>query len=266
MKYFVFSDIHGFYNILLNELKNKGFDEDNKDHMLISIGDNFDRGNQNYEMYLFLKKMKEKNKIVLIKGNHEDLLIELIERGYPISRDYSNGTYDTLNELYKKLFNVKEDIKNNDYLDLYRKLKAEGFISLIDEMLDYYETPNYVFTHGFIPINGNWSYYSNSNCSYNLEWRNSSRDKFKNSRWINGIEMSIKYGIGEPNKKIVIGHYHSSYGNVRKDLPNDLPDSILEKYEFSSLDYFEPYTDERIVAIDACTVLTKKINLLVIDD
>ena len=78
--------------------------------------------------------------------------------------------------------------------------------------------------------------------------------------------MSIKYKIGEPNKKIVVGHFHASYGNVRKDLPSDLPDSILKKYEFSNLEYFKPYIDERIIAIDACTVLTKRVNVYVIED
>ena len=36
---------------------------------------------------------------------------------------------------------------------------------------------------------------------------------------------------------------------VRKD-ENDLPEGILKKLEFSSLDLFEPYVDERIIAID----------------
>ena len=51
MKYFVFTDIHGFYSILKKELIKQGFDENNENHMLISLGDNFDRGNENYEMY-----------------------------------------------------------------------------------------------------------------------------------------------------------------------------------------------------------------------
>lgn len=266
MKYFVFADVHGFYSILKKELEKQGFDENNENHMLISLGDNFDRGEENYEMFLFLKKMYEKNKIILIKGNHEDLFIDMLISGCVREVDKRNGTYGTLNELYKKVFNVDNEITFGDYLDTYRKLKEIGFISLIDSMEDYYETNNYVFTHGFIPINGTWTYYYNENCEYNPNWRNVPKLGFKDARWINGIEMSIKYKIGEPNKKIVVGHFHASYGNVRKDLPSDLPDSILKKYEFSNLEYFKPYIDERIIAIDACTVLTKKINVYVIED
>jgi serine/threonine protein phosphatase 1 len=58
MKYFVFSDIHGHYQLLINELKKAGFDINNDNHMLISIGDNFDRGKENIEVYQYLKELK----------------------------------------------------------------------------------------------------------------------------------------------------------------------------------------------------------------
>ena len=109
MKYFVFADVHGFYSILKNELDNAGFDVNNEDHMLISIGDNFDRGPENYEMFLFLKEMKEKNKIILIKGNHEDLFMDMLRKGYPQSHDYTNRTYDTLLQFYRKYFNITDE-------------------------------------------------------------------------------------------------------------------------------------------------------------
>ena len=80
MKYFVFSDVHGYYSLLMDELKEKGFDENNDEHMLISLGDNFDRGLENYQMYEFLVKMKNLNKIILVKGNHEDLFLQLLYR------------------------------------------------------------------------------------------------------------------------------------------------------------------------------------------
>ena len=71
MKYFVFGDVHGFYKELISKLKRKGFDENNPEHMLLSLGDNFDRGKENYKMFEFLKRMNNKKKIILIKGNHE---------------------------------------------------------------------------------------------------------------------------------------------------------------------------------------------------
>lgn len=267
MKYFVFGDVHGFYSILKNELKEKGFDENNENHILISLGDNFDRGSENIEMYQFLKEMKGKNKIILIKGNHEDLLLDVFKRGAATQIDVNNGTYGTLNQFYNYYFKLYDSkLTDNDLHDLYSKMKNDGFIDFINDMQDYYETKNYVYTHGFIPIDGIINYYYNSNCSYNPDWRNSTSQKFKEARWINGIEMSIKYNINVPNKKVVIGHFHSSYGNVRKDMPKGLSDSIYKKYEFSNLDYFLPYEDDNIIALDACTVYTNKINILVIEE
>ena len=80
MKYFVFGDVHGFYKELISKLKRKGFDENNPEHMLLSLGDNFDRGKENYKMFEFLKRMNNKKKIILIKGNHEDLIMSMIFR------------------------------------------------------------------------------------------------------------------------------------------------------------------------------------------
>ena len=40
-EYFVITDVHSFYSIMMDELIKKGFDINNKDHILISCGDNF---------------------------------------------------------------------------------------------------------------------------------------------------------------------------------------------------------------------------------
>lgn len=260
MKYFVFSDVHGFYSILKEELDKKGFDVNNDNHVLISIGDNFDRGNENYQMYLFIKEMKEKNKIILVKGNHEDLFLEMLYRGNPLRHDLSNGTLGTLEEFYKVFYD--DDGYKNLYLfgDIYYKLRDEGILEFMDDMLDYYETEHYVFTHGFIPI----AY--NIDLEYDPEWRNASKEEFKRCRWVNGMERSIYNNIGINGKKIVVGHFHASYGNVRKR--EDIFQSTfkLRELEFENYDDMNIYEDNNVIAIDACTVLTKKINLLVIED
>ena len=45
MRYFIISDIHGYYSVLKQELEKQGFDKDRD--TLISLGDNFDRGDEN---------------------------------------------------------------------------------------------------------------------------------------------------------------------------------------------------------------------------
>ena len=78
--------------------------------------------------------------------------------------------------------------------------------------------------------------------------------------------MSIYYDIKVPNKKIVIGHFHSSYGNVRKDYGLGLSPKEYRMLEFSKCEYFDIYEDDNVIALDACTVHSKQINILVVDD
>ena len=129
MKYFVFSDVHGYYSLLKNELDKKGFDINNKNHMLISIGDNFDRGPENYQMYEFLVEMKKLNKIILVKGNHEDLFLRMLYQRKASYVDITNGTYDTLIQFTKKYSNT--DPEDQFYMypdDVYLRFKEEGII------------------------------------------------------------------------------------------------------------------------------------------
>ncbi len=259
MKYFVFSDVHGYYSLLKNELDKKGFDINNKNHMLISIGDNFDRGPENYQMYEFLVEMKKLNKIILVKGNHEDLFLRMLYQRKASYVDITNGTYDTLIQFTKKYSNT--DPEDQFYMypdDVYLRFKEEGIIDFFYDMLDFYETDKYIFTHGFIPINI-------EDNTYKKDWRLSTKDEFYSSRWLNGMEMSMNYNIGEKNKKIVVGHYHTSYGNIRKKYPNKSYKEY-KKLEFSDVEDFRIYEDNNIYAIDACTHYTKRINILVLED
>ena len=259
MKYFVFSDVHGHYSILKDELRKAGFDVNNENHMLISLGDNFDRGKENYEMFLFLKKMKELNKIILVKGNHEDLMFNMIYSKHPTNIDINNGTYGTIEEFAEVYCNNKDGFLDS-YYDLYNHLKKDGFLDFITDMLDYYETDHFVFTHGFIPVDMDTTY------RYCPFWRDSTGRSFEESRWTNGIYMSIYHNIGEPNKKIVVGHFHSSYGNVRKAYGMNLTNFEYRSLEYSNFDFFDIYEDNNIIAIDACTVYSKKVNVLVVED
>ena len=79
-KFFVVSDIHGFYDELIMALDKAGFDKDNEEHWLVSCGDEWDRGPNPIEVMKFFSNLKRK---ILIRGNHMDLFEELCQRGYP---------------------------------------------------------------------------------------------------------------------------------------------------------------------------------------
>ena len=112
-KYFIVSDIHSFYTALINNLHKAGFDQNNKDHILIVCGDVFDRGFETLEVYKFLKSLP-KSRCILIRGNHEDLYFDLLKKDYPNSYDYSNGTIRTFAAIAK----VHEDTINPYYVSM----------------------------------------------------------------------------------------------------------------------------------------------------
>lgn len=66
---FAVGDIHGCYNLLMNRLKEIGFDFD-KD-LLVAVGDLVDRGVQNVECVNLI----DEPWFTSIRGNHEDLVI-----------------------------------------------------------------------------------------------------------------------------------------------------------------------------------------------
>ena len=125
MKFFVVSDVHGFYNELIRDLKNAGWDDNNSNHILIVCGDIFDRGTQPLEVYNFLRSIPKERRI-LIRGNHEQLFKDLVDRQFPEDHDHSNGTYKTVLNLCG--YNSEDDF-----------WQMNSFNIIPNRTLDYYE-------------------------------------------------------------------------------------------------------------------------------
>lgn len=255
-KYFISSDIHNFYDEYITALKEKKFNINNKNHILIICGDIFDRGSKANEIFYFLKNMKEKNRLILIKGNHESLLKSLIyERDCaPSSADFHNGVVDTIEQLTGlDILSPKEEI--------IRKLKEKGVFELLSSALDYYETKNYIFVHGWIPYKIRGGKYL-----YDPKWREASKKEWEHARWYNGMELATE-GILEPEKTIICGHWHCSYGNVRREYKSEnYTERDYSFLEFSDKNLFKAYYGDGIIAIDACTTFTNFCNVLVLGE
>lgn len=240
MKYFVSGDIHGFYDEWQNALKDKGFDINNPNHKIILCGDLFDRGHQPKEIIDFV--LKHKDKVILIRGNHEDLMEQMIERNSSDYGDLCNSTAQTIVDLYPE-WQISE-------FDLKKIAKETRLQEVLDMCIDYYETKHYIFVHGWIPIVENC-------CIYDSEWRTARKARWEKARWSNPVEM-FRYEIYEPNKTIVCGHWHCSALWHEQN-----PD----KYEeFGDKAKFEPFITKNMIAIDACTAYSKKINVLIIEE
>lgn len=78
MRYYVTSDTHGFYTALETALKTAGYFEDTQPHKLLIVGDLFDRGDEALRLQTFILDQMENDSVILIKGNHEDMFVQLV--------------------------------------------------------------------------------------------------------------------------------------------------------------------------------------------
>jgi hypothetical protein len=255
-KFFVVSDIHGFYDELIEALDKAGFDPQNENHWLITCGDHFDRGPKPFEVMNYLQNLPRK---VLVKGNHESLFDDLCSRGYPGQHDYSNGTFDTVCELGGAG-------EGNDF-DTCCLVALQRVKPFFDSMADYYETKNYIFVHGWIPVTCKdhlpMYYRHNRMFEFAPSWRYSHHSDWEQARWLNGIDMARK-GFVEPGKTIVCGHWHCSYGHSIDDMAKNGPFDCID--EFGETAVWEPYYGNGVIAIDRCTAYTGQVNVLVLED
>lgn len=256
MRYYVTADVHGYFDQLQAALTARGFFDDPQPHKLIVCGDLYDRGGQAMQLQKFILELLEKDQVILIRGNHEDLALQLLHQwhrgSYLQPHHHSNGTVDTLLQLTgtqeRELYTHTEEICRSFLRDPYIQ-------TLIPATVDYFETKNYIFVHGWIPC---IPVTTGKNPEYRpLEsWRTAEKPLWDKARWVNGMEAA-HCGIREPGKTIVCGHWHCSFGHAHYEDDGG---------EFDNSPNFDPYYGPGIIALDACTPSSKKVNVILLED
>ena len=272
-KYFVVSDIHNFYSFLIEALNNKGFDQNDPDHVLIVCGDAFDRANEAIKVLGLLTSLHQQQRLIYIKGNHEFLLKkcyqEILEYGGVTSKHHiSNGTRGTICQLVGP--DIERKIMKFLPLDPEENAllaeKMQSVFELIDTCINYYEMGDYIFVHGWLPKTpaADYLYYGPRKTGgiFNPEWRNAGIFDWEEATWLNGME-EWEDGIREPGKTIICGHWHCSWGNTYL---HDKYEEWPPKEDPDFLKAFEPFIDDGIIAIDACAAYSGKINVLVFEE
>ena len=250
MRYYVVSDVHGFYTPLMKALTEAGYFADSTPHRLVVCGDLLDRGKEAVKMQDFVLGLMECNETILIRGNHEDLFEELvtIDKGLPFSHHLQNGTYGTALQL-TGLASGEAMVQNFAFADAARK--TPYYRTIIPATRDYYETERYIFVHGWIPSVRE----RNGGCSYIANWREASEQEWRRAQWYNGI-LAARTATDE-NKTIVCGHWHTSYGHSRFEKKGP---------EFGEDADFSPYYAPGMIALDACTTRSGFVNCIVLED
>lgn len=258
------SDIHGDYMALLQGLKNAGYNESDNDNLLISLGDAFDRGYESREVYKFLHRLQEKGKAIILKGNHTNFFIDYLSGNSLSTFNYlNNGTNTTfasflgedssnpfLEWFFRKVNNTNAYPTGADFLEwlvIAREKINKEFPSLLEEMKNlpyYYETKNYIFTHGAID-------------TLSPDWRKPHVSLRNLLDWdALAFDDGSFFGkeIHNTDKTVVIGHFGTRHLRKMYKLGADNDDSILTR------------EDGKVIAIDATTILSHKVNVLVIKD
>lgn len=235
MKFFIVSDIHSFFTEFQVALQAAGFDENDENHTLVVLGDLLDRGPDPLKCLQFVNRLPRK---ILIRGNHEDLLEELIARQAFKAHDYHNGTAETVLHLSPTCDIPNACLELENHVELQTYLKS---------LVDFYELPNAVFVHGWIPLEENWQ-----------------DGNWEDARWHNGMSC-WNTGSKLAGKTIYCGHFHTSWGHhfLHSDgmeWPNLRSTNPDHRYA-----NFDPFIDDGICAIDACTAFSHKVNCVILD-
>ena len=234
-KIFVVSDINGYYTLLEDALVRVGFDKENENHLLVCLGDYFDRGRENLEVLKFFERLKNK---VLLRGNHEDLLLKLFQTGKFLPHNYINGTMTTLENFFGK-YSINPIDDTIDFSGKTRML--DRVCEFIGETINYFETENYVFVHGWLP----------EKAKTTKDLKNADDYAWEMARW---TKWTDKYNGSRPfvDKTLVCGHMPTFYAN-----------KFDAKRPKNSTDIFH---GNGVIAIDAGTHDSKNLNVLVLEE
>lgn len=253
-KYFISADIHSFYSVWKATLDDSGFDVDDDSHILVVLGDLFDRGPESVECLDFVTSLP-KERTILIRGNHEDLLWELLNHERePMSHDVHNGTLRTIDTLCGGCAPYDVEIEL-----VMQNPKVRDYFS----RLVYWFAPDdkNVFCHGWLPINdytldeeellacdGKEVYIPNN-------WKTLPEHRWRIAAWYNGMDTWNK-GAKLDGVTIWCGHWHTSWGH-----------SKLHKLgtEWGDDACFDPFIDEGIVALDGCTAYSHQVNVVTLE-
>lgn len=261
MKYYVVADVHGFFTELQTALNEKGFFEDKEPHKLIVCGDLFDRGNEAVKVQDFILDLLRKDEVILIMGNHEDLFEDFIDNislrltpNVMRTAHWTNGTVETVLQLTDMML-MAAVYQPNRCAAMTKE--TPFYTEILPKMQNYYETKNYVFVHGWIPcvVFGRGTQPTDI-FAYDKEWRTANSDRWEQARWLNGMLAASK-GVREPDKTIVCGHWNCSYGHAVLDGKGTEFDDDADN---------TPYYGDGIIAMDANTARSGRVNCIVLED
>ena len=235
-KIFAVSDIHGHFTEFKDVLDASGFENGNSEHLLVFCGDLFDRGTENMKVLQFFERTDNG---IMVRGNHEDLLLKVFDDGRLNPHNFITGSVSTITYFFGKY--AIDGVDNS--IDFSGKTRTVDRITdLILSMCDYYETEHYIFTHGWLP---------NRDGVILDDWKNASVPEWEKARFTKWTDVYT--GVAPiAGKTVVCGHMPTFFAK-RFDAGRDDGDA-------------GPFYGNGIIAIDGGTYDTGKVNIVMLED
>lgn len=251
MKNFVVSDIHDHYDLLMEALGRNGFDMKNDAHRLIVCGDAFYSGPQPGELFVFLRALAQKGRLIFIYGNHDVELLDNLRGG-----KFGRPANRKCAELIVQHLTRETGLTDEELIAACDRLGVTEFLR--DVPVWYYETADYIFTHGFIPT---------AKRSYRPDWRNATEAEWRTAAARgDAMMLSLRYGVGDPRKKIVCGHYSAARCYLMKHATQaDWDNKTYKDVSAVPVDGFKPFFGDTFIAIDQSVKKTGFMNCIVIE-
>lgn len=217
---------------------------------MIVCGDAFYSGPQPGELFVFLRELWQKGRLIFIYGNHDIELLDNIK-----NNRFTRKANRTCAELVIKYLTDETDL-TDDLLIL--KCKELGFTDFLSSVpVWYYETENYVFTHGFIPT---------VKRSYDPNWRNAGEREWRAASRSDAMLLSMRYNVCEPKKTIVCGHYSTARCYLMKDAtPDDWKNKIYKDVSGVPREGFKPFFTDSFIALDGSVKKSGFVNCVVLE-
>ena len=236
-KYFAVSDVHSCYKPLIDALHEKGFDENNPEHILISCGDLLDRGDDTVAVLEYILSLPE-DRTIMIKGNHEYLLEDVFKRMTFYGIDISNGTAKTCIALSDiNVSDTHEQLNLLSHSIILSAKQNELCKKYFLRLVHYAEFENHVFVHGWL----------------RPEFRYADDEDWSYDSWLSGIDNWLMLGNEVGNmigKTIVCGHINTSYAHrMLNDIDSD-----------------KTFKADGIICLDGMTIVSNLVNCEVFDE
>lgn len=248
-KIFVFSDVHGEDEALRIALAEAGYDMHNPDHILAGVGDLFDRGDGSRQIFELMSRREDN---IWIKGNHDLMLEEALEKGLDGEFVFFNMLHNGLDKTIasfagRRLSGMVTTQELEDIIAMARRYAYRGkpVLDKIKSLPLYYETKHYIFVHAGLFPEGKWQETPEDFMTWDIECSH--------------------LPILSTNKTVIIGHHHAFRVRAQGERQGLTPDRLAIPY-VGNTDEHAPVRFGNKIAIDPCSNLTKKINVLIIED